>query len=101
MLHTYITTMLNDDKMKRTEFKPEFVELMPDNFEPGIIYISTKYSTSSHICPCGCNERVVLSIRPDGWNLWTDTETVTFAPSIENRWCKAHYFIRKNQVVWV
>ena len=51
--------------MRRRKFRPEFVEFIPENLKPGVLYISIEYSTSSHLCPCGCGQKVITPIRRD------------------------------------
>lgn len=89
--------------MPRTDrFKPEFVETMPDDLDPGKLYISIRYRTASHLCACGCGRKVVTPIKPHRWRLTYDGECVSLSPSI-GRWqlpCRAHYYIRDNHVRW-
>ena len=89
--------------MRRRKFRPEFVEFIPENLKPGVLYISIEYSTASHLCPCGCGQKVITPIRPDQWTLTWDGETVSLSPSIGN-WgfsCKSHYWIRENMIIWL
>ncbi len=75
---------------------------MPGTLEPDTVYVSLEFNTTSHLCCCGCGERVVLKLSPQWWSFTYDGETVSFHPSIGN-WllpCRSHYFIRKSQVVW-
>lgn len=80
---------------------PEFVEFIPEDLAPGVLYISMKYGTASHLCACGCGNRVVTPLSRNGWQLLFDG-TVTLSPSIGNFEfpCNSHYFIRGNRVVW-
>ena len=85
-----------------TILKHEFVEFIPEDLEQGTIYISIRYATASHLCVCGCGNKVVTPIRPTDWTLLFDGKTVSFDPSIGN-WnfpCQSHYWIRKNRVKW-
>ena len=80
----------------------KFVTDMPGIIEPDTVYVSLEFNTTSHLCCCGCGNRVVLKLSPDWWSLIYDGETVTFRPSIGN-WelpCRSHYFITKSRVVW-
>ena len=80
----------------------KFVELIPKEKEPGILYISLEYAVASHLCACGCGELVVTSLAPRAWSMTFDGETVSLNPSIGN-WslpCKSHYWIRKGQIRW-
>ena len=79
-----------------------FVEFIPDELEQGIIYISIRFATASHLCCCGCGNKVVTPIRPTDWKLIFDGKTVSLDPSIGN-WsfsCRSHYWIRNNRVQW-
>lgn len=80
----------------------EFVEFIPDELEQGTIYISIRFATASHLCCCGCGNKVVTPIRPTDWKLIFDGKTVSLDPSIGN-WsfsCRSHYWIRNNRVQW-
>jgi len=88
--------------MKRRLIRPEFVEFIPDKVKDGVLYISTRYATATHKCPCGCGEIVVTPIRPTKWTLTWNGETVTLKPSIGN-WslpCRSHYWIVENRIIW-
>jgi hypothetical protein len=82
--------------------KHEFVEFIPDELEQGTIYISIRFATASHLCRCGCGNKVVTPIRPTDWTLIFNGKTVSLDPSIGN-WsfpCQSHYWIRNNRVKW-
>lgn len=81
---------------------PEFVEVLPMNLEEGKLYISMKYCTAVHLCACGCGERVVTPLQPNGWRLSFDG-LVTLRPSIGNFEypCMSHYFITDNEIQWL
>lgn len=82
--------------------RPEFVELAPSTLSPGVLYISERFKTALHLCPCGCGERVVTPLSPARWQLTRHGDTVSLHPSIGN-WdyaCRSHYFIRRNKIVW-
>lgn len=82
--------------------RPEFVESAPLNLSPGVLYISERFKTALHLCPCGCGEKVVTPLSPARWQLFRDGSTVSLHPSIGN-WdyvCRSHYFIRRNRIVW-
>ncbi|MGA7225580.1 MAG: DUF6527 family protein [Candidatus Acidiferrales bacterium] len=59
--------------------KHEFVEFIPEDLEQGTIYISIRFVTASHLCLCGCGNKVLTPIRPTGWKLIFDGKTVSFA----------------------
>ena len=52
--------------MKIDKLRPEFVEYIPTVLEEGILYISMKYATAVHLCACGCRQKVVTPISPNG-----------------------------------
>ena len=82
--------------------KHKFVEFIPAKPEEGVLYISIEYKTATHLCACGCGERVITPISPVDWKMTFNGESVSLSPSIGN-WrfaCKSHYFIRNNKVEW-
>jgi hypothetical protein len=82
--------------------KHEFVDFIPDELEQGTIYVSIRFATASHLCCCGCGNKVVTPIRPTDWKLIFDGKTISLDPSIGN-WslaCQSHYWIRNNRVRW-
>jgi hypothetical protein len=82
--------------------KHEFVEFIPDELEPRTLYISVRFATASHLCICGCGNKVVTPIRPTDWILIFDGKTVSLDPSIGN-WsfpCQSHYWIRNDKGKW-
>lgn len=82
--------------------RPEFVEFIPQILEPGVLYISERYHTASHLCACGCGEKVVTPLTPAGWALTYQDGCVSLYPSIGN-WnyaCRSHYWILRNAIVW-
>ena len=84
------------------EVRPEFVEFIPSELQNGILYVSRKYQTATHLCCCGCGQRVVTPLKPGGWKLTTRSGSVTLYPSIGS-WslpCRSHYWIRANKVEW-
>ncbi|MCP5272477.1 MAG: hypothetical protein H6932_14825 [Burkholderiaceae bacterium] len=88
--------------MKLDQLQPEFVDFIPKSLQPGTLYISERYMTASHLCACGCGEKVVTPLSPVDWQLRKGRGTVSLHPSIGN-WnyaCRSHYWIRHNKVVW-
>lgn len=78
----------------------QFVDLMPSQKEPGILYISMEYTVAVHLCVCGCGNSVTTPLSPNGWELTFNGESVSLSPSIGN-WslpCQSHYWIVKNEV---
>jgi uncharacterized protein DUF6527 len=82
--------------------KHEFVEFIPEELEQGTLYITIRFATGSHLCCCGCGNKVVTPIRPTDWKLIFDGKTISLDPSIGN-WsfpCHSHYWIRNSRVQW-
>jgi len=82
--------------------RPEFVESAPLSLSSGVLYISERFKTALHLCPCGCGEKVVTPLSPARWQLFYDAGIVSLHPSVGN-WdyaCHSHYFIRRNRIVW-
>lgn len=88
--------------MRQTHLQHVFVETIPTQLEEGTLYISVRYRTASHLCPCGCRSRVVTPIKPPRWHLYFDGRTVSLWPSI-GRWqlpCQSHYWIEHDTIRW-
>ncbi len=80
-----------------------FVDAVPDELEPGIVYVSIPYATALHTCACGCGHEVVTPLTPQDWSFTYNGESVSLDPSIGN-WnfpCQSHYWIERNRVRWV
>ena len=85
-----------------TQVRHEFVEFIPQTLEPGVVYISIPYTTITHLCCCGCGNKVVNPISPAQWRVEYDGETVSVSPSVGS-WdlpCRSHYWIWRNQIRW-
>ncbi len=82
--------------------KHEFVQFIPEELQERTIYISIHYATVSHLCACGCENKVVTPLKPTDWKLTFDGKTISLHPSIGN-WsfpCRSHYWISNNKVQW-
>jgi hypothetical protein len=80
--------------------KHRFVQLIPDQIEEGVLYISVDYKIGIHKCPCGCGNEVVTPISPTDWQLFYNGDSISLYPSIGN-WnfkCRSHYWIVENQI---
>lgn len=85
-----------------SRLRPSFVDFIPDQLEPGMLYVSRRYATASHLCCCGCGLDVVTPLNPAKWRLTEQDGTVSLHPSVGN-WsfpCKSHYYIEANGVKW-
>lgn len=84
------------------EVTSKFVEFIPKHLELGTLYISGEYTTTAHLCACGCGEKVVLPLHPTDWRMKFDGKAITIRPSVGN-WsfpCKSHYLITENRIEW-
>ena len=86
-----------------SEIKLVECTFIPKEASEGVLYYSEKYRTTSHLCACGCGQKVVLSVKPQDWSIKINDGKATLYPSIGNRLfdCKSHYFIRDGQIVWL
>lgn len=77
-------------------------DYIPSDLEPGLMYVSYKYGTSVHLCPCGCGNKAVTPLDGDhSWTLTVEDKAPTLHSSCANRFeCKSHYWIQKGKVVW-
>lgn len=83
-----------------TSIQPRFVEYIPERIESGVLYISRRFSTASHLCCDGCGNEVVTPLNPAKWRLIERGGKVSLTPSIGN-WslpCQSHYWITDNLV---
>lgn len=88
--------------MKASALTPKFVDRIPKTLEDGVLYVSEKFSTSAHNCCCGCQNKVVLPLKPGQWSLTKRNGKVSLTPSVGN-WslaCQSHYWVEDNVVRW-
>jgi hypothetical protein len=71
----------------------DFVPDDKDDMIPGVIYISERFSTSKHLCLCGCGGLVVLPFNEEGWKYENTNGQISITPSVLNNWCGSHYII--------
>jgi hypothetical protein len=86
--------------MRHSHLEHQFVHHMPDDLEPGVLYVSMEYGTAVHRCCCGCGEEVVTPFTPTDWKMTFDGETISLWPSIGN-WslpCRSHYVIDRGRI---
>lgn len=84
------------------KFELQHVKVMPQNLQPGILYVSLEFETAHHLCACGCGQKVRTPLSPAEWQVEETPQGVTLHPSIGS-WqlpCRSHYLINKGQVVW-
>ena len=74
------------------KFIPQRSEMEPDT-----LYVSREFETTIHLCPC-CQKEAVCPISNGGWTF--DEATISLSPSILNKWCESHYWIKEGKIVW-
>lgn len=87
--------------MRHTRLAHRFVEHVPEQLDPGVLYISMEYGTVAHSCCCGCGEEVMTPLTPTDWKMTYDGETVSLHPSVGS-WtlaCRSHYVIKHGKVI--
>ena len=88
----------------RVFLKPRFVHTIPSDHNKileGVLYISMRFNTVVHKCPCGCGRLVEVVLHPARRSLTYDGEFASLTPSIgANLPCCSHYFITRNEVRW-
>ena len=65
------------------------------------IYISIRFATVSHLCVCGCGNKVVTPLRPTDWKLIFDGKTKFSLDLSIGNWssaCESHYYVQNNRV---
>jgi len=86
-----------------TVLRPVFVEAIPrlPEMEEGTLYVSMRFATLSHLCPCGCRRLVDVTLGPATRSLTYDGEHLTLRPSIGVQFpCRSHYSIVRNAITW-
>ena len=86
--------------MRRVEFKPVYLDTIPEILEENVLYISKKYEVAIHLCACGCKGKAVTPLCNGHWTLIEREDKVSLTPSIAN-WLgqnpyHAHYWITDN-----
>lgn len=102
--------------MKNKTLELVHCDTIPKELEIGKLYVSKKYQTTNHICPCGkenCGIEVPLPIydkdnnniygKEGGWEYTETAGKATIYPSIGNYSypCESHYWIRNNKVIMI
>lgn len=88
--------------MKVPTLTHKFVDLIPDELESNVLYVSLEFATVTHCCCCGCGREVVTPLSPTDWQMTFDGESVSLQPSIGN-WsfpCRSHYWVKEGEIHW-
>lgn len=92
-------------EQKSETIRPVFVEMIPADskeLKAGVLYISMKYNTLVHRCPCGCGGLSEIGLHPATRSMVYNGENISIEPSIGVRTlrCRSHYWITENRIVW-
>ena len=75
---------------------------MPQDLEPGVLYVSEQTGAAAHLCACGCGSKVRTPLGPTEWSVQGTDGEPTLRPSVNN-WqqaCQTHYLITRGEVIW-
>ena len=75
---------------------------MPENLEPGVLYVSEQFGAAAHLCACGCGSKIRTPLGPTEWAAEEADGGPTLHPSVGN-WqqaCQSHYLITRGDVLW-
>ena len=88
--------------MKIDKIELQQVHYMPKELKPGVLYVSKEFSTSAHLCACGCGSKIRIPLGPTDWAFEETNTGPSLYPSIGN-WqiaCKSHYWINRGEIIW-
>ncbi len=88
--------------MAEVGLRLELVEDMPEQFAPGVFYVSEEYEIACHRCACGCGNLVYTPLGPTEWSFRSERGKPSLRPSIGN-WslpCRSHYWIKGGRIIW-
>jgi len=94
---------------KEKFYKYKFVEDVPDELRPDILYIISNddfYWQVLMLCPCGCKKALHMNLMKGNnpsWKYEIDKKKrISLHPSVNRTFgCKSHFFLRKGRIVWV
>lgn len=89
--------------MKVDRFRPAWVSEIPEELDPGVLYLALEYDAVAHVCACGCGNEVATPIGPTDWKIAWDGAGITLRPSVGNGAlpCRSHYVIAQGCVHWL
>lgn len=96
--------MVNTPNNNGRYVTPQFVDAIPvdSDLEDKVLYISLRYNTLVHRCPCGCGGLSEIGLHPATRRLIYDGKSISIEPSIgvQTLPCRSHYWITKNRIIW-
>lgn len=85
-----------------TKISLVYVHSFPKILDKEILYVSKEFEIATHLCPCGCKNKIITPLNPAKWSFTDHKGKPTLFPSIGN-WqlpCRSHYWIRKGVIEW-
>ena len=88
---------IHEIELKEVIERPEIIDA-----EEGFAYYSKEEKSLQGRCPCGCEYHFYLPVNrgKKWWEAVVKDSKITVKPSVLNKACGAHYFIRDNKIVW-
>jgi hypothetical protein len=93
---------------KEKFYKYKYVEDVPDELKPDILYIISNdnfYWQVAMLCPCGCKKNLHLNLIKGNHPKWRfeidKKKRISLHPSINRTvGCKSHFWVRKGKIIW-
>lgn len=103
-LHDWYNRLFKREK----HYKYKYVEGVPDELKPGILYIISNdnfYWQIVMLCPCGCKKALHMNLMKGNnpkWKFEIDKKKrISLFPSIDRTvGCKSHFWVRKGKIIW-
>jgi Family of unknown function (DUF6527) len=86
------------------------VSELPETLSDDILYIEGNEKLNDYwyallICPCGCQENIMLNLMDDAkpyWKVSINKSDFSISPSIwRTKNCKSHFWLKNRKIVWV
>ncbi len=84
------------------KFELQYVDYMPKELRPKVLYVSREFGTAAHLCACGCGSKIRTPLGPTEWALEETSRGPSLRPSVGN-WqqsCQSHYWIHQGEIKW-
>jgi hypothetical protein len=93
--------------LKTKRYKTVLVDEAPNELEVGLLYLQTNRGRPlalEFICPCGCGDKIELSLMEENrpsWRISEDLEFPSVSPSIRRVVaCRSHFWIDEGEVFY-
>jgi hypothetical protein len=84
-------------------YRLERVRFIPEELEPGVLYVAEEFGAAAHLCASGCGEKIRTPLGPTEWSLDVTPDGLpSLSPSIGDwqKACQSHYWIERGEVIW-